>query len=406
MTSQTGASVDALSDLTLEKYPSGPLSKRLVGREIEIPLVDEQGEAASVAALWPALLDLPDSRVVHDEDTDLVEGVQRPYGFVSVEFGRGVVEVALNPEPDLAALERSAEVALAELRAAAEPSGARLLGLGMQPRAATSREEMTPKRRYLKLLDQLGERALCWTGTAADQVHVDVSREELLPALNAVNGFAGAIIALSANSPLRHGRPAAAQATREHLAANVFTEPHRWGATPRRLESLEEYVAYVLSFAPIEEPDAGLGEWERFVELDHLVWPNGRAVFRFGTVEVRPACQQPFDSFWVPSALGLGLVANAAEADAWLAERGEWEQLLAYRERAIAAGLAAEEPWPGFVRGALELAEAGLRRRGAGEERFLADAWERLERRRSPADEALELVEKEGFDGLVRARGL
>jgi gamma-glutamylcysteine synthetase len=406
VTSETGASVDALSDLTLEKYPSGPLTKRLVGREIEIPLVDAEGEAASVAALWPALLNLPGSRVVHDEDTELIEGVQRPYGFVSVEFGCGVVEVALNPEADLAALERAAEVALAELRAAAEPNGARLLGLGMQPRAATSREQMTPKRRYLKLLDQLGERVLCWTGTAADQVHVDVSREELLPALNAVNGFAGAIIALSANSPLRDGRPAPAQAIREHLAANVFSEPHRWGATPRHFESLEEYVAHVLSFAPVEEPDPGLREWERFVELDHLVWPNGRAVFRFGTVEVRPACQQPFDSFWVPAALGLGLVANATEADAWLAERGEWEQLLGYRERAIAAGLGAEEPWPGFLRGALELAEAGLQRRGAGEERYLADAWERLERQRSPADEALEIVEKEGFDGLVRARGL
>lgn len=400
------AAVEQLSDQILQHYPSGPLRERRVGREIEIPLVDESGEAAAVAELWPALAALPGSTVVRDDDPELVVGVERPHGLVSVEFGRGVVEVALNPAPDLGSLERAAETALAELRAAAAPSGARLLGLGMQPLAPTAVDQMTPKRRYLKLLDQIGPAALCWTGTAADQIHVDVAREELLAALNVVNGLAGALIALAANSPLRDGRPAPVQAVREHLAGGVFPQPHRWGATPRRFASLEEYVAYVLSYSPIEEPAPGLDDWTRFVELDHVVWPNGRAVFRFGTVEVRPACQQPFDSFWAASAFGLGLIANAAEADAWLAASAEWDQLLAYRERAIAAGLGAEEPFPGFLRRTLELAEAGLRGRGAGEEAHLADAWERLERRRSPADEALEIFNREGIGGLVRARGI
>jgi gamma-glutamylcysteine synthetase len=405
VSSQTTA-VEQLSDQILQHYPSDPPAPRTVGREIEIPLVDAHGEAAAVEELWPGLAELPGSTVVHDDDPDLVVGVERPYGLVSVEFGRGVIEVALEPADDLNELERATETALAELQAAAAPSGARLLGLGMQPLAPTSIEQMTPKRRYLKLLEQVGPAALCWTGTAADQVHVDVSRAELLPALNVVNGFAGALIAIGANSPLRDGRPAPAQALREQLAAAVFPDPHRWGATPRRLANLEEYVAYILSFPPLAEPDPGLDQWARFAERDHVVWPNGRAVFRFGTVEVRPACQQPFDSFWTASAFGLGLVSNAAAADAWLLERAEWEDLLAYRERAITSGVRAEEPFPRFLHAALELAEAGLRSRGAGEERFLADAWERLERGRSPADDALEIFTEKGIDGLVAARGI
>ena len=402
----TAAAEARLTASLASHYPETVSSPRRIGREIEIPVVDSEGLASEVAGLWPALLDLPGSIAVHDEDTTLLVGVERPYGLVSVEFGRGVIEVALRPENDLPQLQASADIALAELRAAALPAGAHLLGLGLQPRTTATPAQMTPKKRYWSLVDAVGPPALRWTGTAADQVHIDVARDELIPALNVVNGLAGALIAISANSPFYAGRASSTVAGREAQAMSIFDQPHRWGATPDRLSSIEDYVRYVLSFPPIGPTPDGDDDWERFVALDHLVWPNGRAVFRFGTVEVRPACQQPFSSFWAPSAISLGLVENAPLIDAWLKDRVEWEQLLDYRMRAIRKGLRAEQPFPGFLREVLELAEAGLTQRGLGEESYMEDAWERLERGRCPADDALDLVAAQGFDGLVRARSL
>lgn len=402
-----GGSIEEIGQRILEHYPVSTPAPRRIGREIELPLVDREGWAGEVGALWPEMLELPGSTPHYDNEGELLTGVERPYGLVAVEFGRGVVEIALDPADGLQELQTQADLALAELKESAGRAGLFPLGVGMQPRSAGTMRQLTPKRRYVQFVESVGPRLLRCTGSAADQVHVDVGREELLAALNVINGLAGAVVAIAANSPLYAGRPGRARACREAYIGAVFDEPHRWGSTPRRFESIEDYVGFVTSFKPLWPPDESVSAWEQFVELDHYVMPSGRAVFRFGTVEVRPACQQPFDSFWAPAAMGLGLVANVRAADEWLIDSGvSWAELLGYRARAVTHGIRAKEPFDGFLAQVLSLAQEGLVARGLGEETYLEDAWSRLERRQSPADEVMDLLSKEGIDGIIRARCL
>jgi gamma-glutamylcysteine synthetase len=401
-------SIDEITEQLLGHYPARPKSPRRIGREIEVPVVDPDGRAADVAVLWPSLLELSGSAAHHDDGVGgkpFVSGVERPYGLVTVEFGRSILEVALEPADGLGELRRSAGVALEELAAVARAHGLLLIGMGMQPRSAATKRQLTPKERYVDLVESVGPLMLRATGSAADQVHVDVARSELLAALNSVNGLAGAVIALSANSPLHAGRHARGLASREAYLAEAFHDPNRWGSTPERFAGIDGYVRHLVSFRPLQTAGEASTPWEQFEERNRYVFPSGRAVFRYGTVEVRPACQQPFDSFWVPAALGLGIVANAAAADEWLEASGaSWAALMAYRKRAVKQGLQAREPFEGFLEGVLGLAQEGLVNRGQGEEEFLTDAWDRLAARRTPADEIIDLLSEQGMEGVIRAR--
>lgn len=49
-------------------------------------------------------------------------------------------------------------------------------------------------------------------------------------------------------------------------------------------------------------------DWESFTVHDHYIWNSARPRTEQRTVEMRPACQQPWDEHMVVSALCLGLV--------------------------------------------------------------------------------------------------
>jgi gamma-glutamylcysteine synthetase len=119
-----------------------------------------------------------------------------------------------------------------------------------------------------------------------------------------------------------------------------------------------------------------------------------------GTVEIRPACQQPPDDSWAAGALALGLAEAHREAAQLLEDRlgpAPWSALLRYRSRAVRDGIRAEQPADGFLDQVLELAGEGLRRRGLGEERYLAPLRERLARGIGPADRARAEASVEGL---------
>ena len=55
-------------------------------------------------------------------------------------------------------------------------------------------------------------------------------------------------------------------------------------------------------------PDRNGFDWESFTVHDHYIWNSARPRTEQRTVEMRPACQQPWDEHMVVSALCLGLV--------------------------------------------------------------------------------------------------
>jgi hypothetical protein len=65
--------------------------------------------------------------------------------------------------------------------------------------------------------------------------------------------------------------------------------------------------------------------------------------------------------------------------------------------------MGAAEPAPGFLATVVDLAGAGLSRRGLGEGPMLDPIHERLARRRGPADEAWGLRASGGIEALVQA---
>ncbi|HSK99588.1 MAG TPA: glutamate-cysteine ligase family protein [Rubrobacteraceae bacterium] len=423
---------EALEDISRRfaaGFPAKAPSLRTVGREAEFPVVMPDGRAADVFLLWPLFLEAGGCEPIYDRRADgseLLVGVEAETWNCVIEVGRATVELSVGPQPTLHELARDMEQAQGRLEDVVRRAGFRLLGYGIQPRTPASPHLLTPKTRYLALLEAIGPQWLKFCVTAADQVQVDMGRDDLVTNMNLINAAAGAIIALTANSPVYGGRAGRFASGREGLTANMVGEPYRHGASPKPHADLEAYVRFLADLRCLCLPDGdggfeGVGGsfanylgrepslepealYEEFLFHEHYVWPSARPRARIGTLEIRPACQQPPGSAWVPSALALGLVEAADElASFFESELGgdSWDALVGYRERAVRHGLGAREPMPGFLGTLLDLADRGLRKRGRGEEAFLAPAFERLERGSEPASQARAAFERDGAEGLL-----
>ena len=153
--------------------------------------------------------------------------------------------------------------------------------------------------------------------------------------------------------------------------------------------------------------------FDAFLLHDHYVWHSARLRTAYGTVEMRPACQQPPHEAMAAAALYTGLVEGhrqiAEFVQAALAPPQEqtlsgcWPRMEQYHRQVIRAGLAAPEPAPGFLAEILALTEAALASRGYGEERMLAPLWQRLAQKENPAQRARRIFAEEGLEGLIES---
>jgi gamma-glutamylcysteine synthetase len=416
---------EALEEITRSfaaGFPAKAPTLRTVGREAEFPLVRSDGRAADVFRLWPLFLEREDCEPIYDRGTDdssLIVGVETQNWSCVIEVGRATVELSVGPRSTLHELAWDMEEALRQLKDVVQRAGCCLLGFGIQPRTPASPRLLTPKLRYLALLEAIGPQWLKFCVTAADQVQVDMGQDDLIRHMNLINAASGAIIALTANSSVYGGRVGRFASGREGLTANMVNEPYRHGSSRRPYADLEEYVRFLADLQCLCLPDGSggfkqIGEpfteylqrkplagdpeavYEEFLFHEHYIWPSARPRAKIGTLEIRPACQQPAVSTWVPSALALGLVEAADDVESYFeAELGEryWDILLRYRKLAVRHGFDTPEPVPRFVETLLELASRGLRQRRQGEEVFLAPAYAQFERRSGPASHARELFE-------------
>jgi gamma-glutamylcysteine synthetase len=425
MTTRADAALDALATEFRSRFPERIATPRTVGREAEFTVVTADGRAADCARLWPHVLEIPGARRLLDQPapdgTRLSIGAETDTWFCVAEVGRGTVEVGVGPRTSLHDLDRDLAAALRQLLGAARTHGWRILAYGIQPRTPASRSLMTPKLRYLAFLDVVGPSWLRFGLTASDQLQCALGRDDVVPAMNAINAMSGALIALSANSSVYGGRLGAFASGREGLMRGMVAEPHRHGSVPRAFADELDYVRWIAGFRCLVLPDGRGGfrhpgvsytevaaregpVFEDFSYHEHYLWPSARPRSRLGTLEVRPACQQPGASFAI-AALSLGIVEGREEVVALAAEIG-WHALLAYRDRAVRDGLRATEPVAGFLTTLLDLAERGLRSRGLGEEPYLDELRERVEWRRGPADEVRIAFREGGIPKLIEETAL
>jgi gamma-glutamylcysteine synthetase len=418
------AIVEDLAAQLERRFPPRAGALRRVGREAEFPVVWPDGRAGEVARLWDGLCADGPARVRYaDPDRQaLIERVDVGDVGYEVEVGRATVEVVLPPVDDLHALARLSASAVGRLVRVAAGERLRILGYGIQPRARPRPGLITPKRRYVAFYRSVGRPWLPFTTTASDQVHVDVGRDEVVGVVNVMNLLSGAIIALTANSSVYAGRVGRFCSGREGLLRALG---NRHGMTPRPFADLEDYVRFVCRqpcavlrrghrYLPYGRPlgaylQARGPDLDAFLWHEHYLWYSARPRAQHGTVEVRPACQQPPEEPLAAAALALALVEGWREAEALVAEAvgsDAWPAMAAYRRAAVRHGVRAAEPAPGFLARLLDVAERALRRRGRGEERFLDGLRRRVEARWLPADGATAAFRRGGAAALVAARAL
>lgn len=382
------------------------------------------GRAGDVALLWEPLRSGGRTRVTYD-DPDGQMAVRVDVGRLGyeVEMGRATVEVVLPPAHDLHELEVISTEAVGRLTRAATARGLRVLGYGIQPRTPRSRRLMTPKQRYRALYRAVGASWLHFTTTASDQVQVDVARHELLDAVNVMNVLSGPIIALTANSSVYAGHLGRFASGREGLLGALGA--HRHGMTPRRFASLEEYLAFICAqpcyvlrqrgrYVPYNRPFtaylAAHGvDLDAYMIHEHYTWNSARPRVQHGTIEIRPACQQPPDEPLAAAALCLAWVEAMPEVWTYLCARlgpDPWPAMAAYRQEAIRHGARAREPAREFLAGLVGIAAAALRGRGRGEGRYLDPIRRRLETRTLPADRAVRVFRRGGVAALVERMSL
>ncbi len=414
------AAIDALTDRFAARFPVRIASPRRIGREAEFPLVRRDGRAGDVSALWDPLRADRRARLTYDDPSAqrLIQRIDLDDAAYEVEMGRATVEVVLPPVDDLIALEVASAGAVRRVARAATSAGMAVLGYGIQPRTPGTTALMTAKRRYLALHRAIGRAWLRFTTTAADQVQIDVTRGELLDAINLMNLLSGPLIALTANSRVYGGRIGGSRSGREALLAGLGEPRH--GMTPRRFDRLDEFIGFICAQTCYVLPEgdryrsfrrpfsAYLAErgpdLNAYLWHEHYTWSSARPRAHHGTIEIRPACQQPPDESLAAAALSLGLVEALPHLWPFLREllgSDPWPAMAAYRRAAVRDGVRARQPAPRLLAGLLDLAASALRRRGRGEERYLRPLFRRLERKELPADRAAARFRRGGVSALI-----
>ena len=331
---------DAIARLAEEftqRFPTDVTQPRVVGREAEFPVVDSQGRAADVRRMWETLLAAGDLKAKYDgADSRLIVGLDGPEYSYALEVGVGTVEVNTRPCRDLFEIEAIMEEAVTRLVAAALDHGWQLLGYGIQPVTPASLQIMSPKQRYQSLYRAMGQEWLWYTVTASDQVQIDIGRHELVHMLNFGNLMTPVIIALCANSPVYAGTLSPYCSGREGQMAAIHANEHRHGMPVRPYTSIEDYVATVseATYLILREDQVVVPSSQRFIDYlaehgpnfdaflfhEHYIWNSARLRVAYGTIEIRPACQQPWEEQMAAAALGLGLIEASMEINAFVQE--------------------------------------------------------------------------------------
>jgi gamma-glutamylcysteine synthetase len=410
-------------------FPQELTGARTVGREAEFPIVGLRGEAVDTRRLWNVLLEAddlaPEYGVGAAGHAPFIVGLAGADYNYALEVGLGTIEISTRPCRTLLEIETLMQAAVTRLVRAAARFSWRVLGYGTQPVSPPTIGLMAPKQRYLSLYRAMGSPWLWYTVTAADQLQFSIRRDEMLHMINFGNLMAPVIIALCANSPVYGGKDSHFCSAREGVMAEIRAGEHRHGMPPAPYTSLYDFVrtlaqpTYLIvreggEIVPSSRPFyAYLAEngpdFQAFLFHEHYIWNSARLRAAYGTLEVRPACQQPWGETMAAAALILGLAESSHEILALVEETlgtGYWERMRTYHQQAIRYGLRAPQPAPDFLARIVGLAEQGLRARGFGEERLLGAIQGRLERHLNPAQRSRRLYQTDGMAAMVEAAAI
>lgn len=427
------------------------LGERRIGAELKFPLVNYDGTAASfetVCSLWDYLIsngwrpvkDKTAERIIgakrEGEQNDTVAGCET--GYCKTEFSLAHVGNLFKMEQQIGRLRE-------ELKPFCRENGVHFLCYGIQPVTPPSKKLMMKRGRTSpwvttfgsnrRISKKDGDDVHLFTINAASHVHISTSLEESIDAVNVLNGFSGAQIALTANSNIWQSKiDPDYKCVAEKFWDWWMPDSNRVGVPEEPFDDIKDYVRTVANLKPVYVMRNGkpimLKKYETFdkyyqtgravgvdtngqevsftpeksdIDLHNsCYWYNAR-ISRYYTVENRANDQQPPDGLLCVSALTLGLVSALSEAKEELLSY-DWQILRQMRHLACQHGLQGSKDTSRLIRLALRvltIARLGLLRRGLGEEKFLKPLEERLCSFECPADRAADIFRTGGAGALV-----
>ena len=444
------------------------MQQRKIGLEYEFLAVQkENGEAVTrdiMKAIWRDWSEQPHVILYTDPATRQPVGViyRQKDGqevIVNTDAGIDVVEFGFLPFTMLKDCEQNMRGILKEFLAVAARHGAVLLSYGMQPKTPSFFPDLkTEKIWYRGFLrfEGLAMRHSFAHNIAAHQPCIDVTYDELIPALNILNGLSGVVIALFANSGWGELRAQCCHEEREHRW-NQWSEGSgervAFSGIPRApFNNLVDYLKLnwsipvravhrggsLLSIWPAptihaylhgkEFPALDLATQETTVVrptmedvnmLAQYLWIQARAKFIFDESLPLADFLRAYDRGTVDDLARAHLTKLYVETrniacQSWrevmaapafllglienkdealrMVESKSWRFWRALREKTLKKSMQVDGVIP-LAQQIVEIAQKGLQARGKGEEQYLAPLFDRIERRESPAMRAAAALE-------------
>lgn len=435
------------------------LKKRGIGIEMELPVVSHKGEAVDISIIQGMFefLKIEGFQLERSDFSSYVFSASKINDTSAKDFkyhidtimtdaGCGILELVLAPQDNLHTIQQSLSEIMDLLVTYFDTKNCKILGYGIQPLTPPSRKLLMPKERYF-FYEKLspnniiqkseGADAHLLTITASSQCHIDIGFKEAISATNVLNALSGLQIILHANSPIWQGNiDANYKANREAFWEYCYPDRLNQMGIPPKFQSMDDYINYLLEFKPMlikreklvkilnkptfkdfmfnkTTPTIGqtLEGKKLIVEpkikdihyLNTFCYFNARLVPKLGTIESRMCCQQPPNAALAPTAVTLGILSNLEEAKEMM-EMYSWETWRQIRLDALKhtfKTLINGQNIVSLVTKFLEIAKKGLLKRNLGEEVFLKPLFKRVSSQSSPADEAIALFEKEGFESFL-----
>lgn len=413
------------SEMYVGQFPVVLCRPRTVGLEREFPVIfREDATAFDVRVIYPILMEMGWKPVYGHHYQDEIQAVVSDGVCVSTDAGYCTLEITLCPLADLIQVKEKFDALMSFLAEIFQCCRSVILGYGIQPISPPSEELWLRNGRHEIMRTNFPGSINKMTITASNQMHVDITRSEIVPMTNTLNALTGLMLVLCANAPIWQGVPDSRNCfvVREDLwRFSDLASEERIGVPPYPFKDIGHFLEYMLGLTFLIAEKAGMYFSPRMTFAEYLcsngnldaalaqyffheatVWPCFRPRASYATLEARPFCAQPPQEHMVADALTLGLAENLAGAQE-IVSRYPWEIWRALRQESMFGGFKITiqgEPVTSLLEELLTVAQEGLRLRGFGEEVFLDPLWERLQNRRSPALHALALFHKGGIQAL------
>lgn len=410
--------VGILKDHYLKNLKENP--QLLIGVELEFPIVEKFGQPTDIEVTKGLLKELSQTYEVEKVDTDgnpiqLVEPVSGDRILFEVSYT--TLEFAFGPAQSIQEVAQRFERYLKKIQGLLAPFNHEIQGWGVNPNWQINDNSPVKSPRYEMLMAYL---ALAQDQTTSDlhdfhdygsficgsQVQLDVSRNNYLRVINAFNQLESVKAHLFANSDF-WGQEWETKISRdifwEASMHGVFEE--NVGVNPRDFTSAEDFFDYLSQSAIFTAERAGQTYYFKPIQAcDYLAHGDIQAYdlqgnpvtlqpleedfethrsYQYqdlttrGTVEFRSVCAQPLDRTFAPAAFHLGLLVALEYLETYLAQAPFFERYgrdYPQLRRQFSKKILTEDEEAAmqvFAQDVLTICQAGLQKRGLGEDVYL-----------------------------------